>query len=507
MGMFNTVLLIEDNPGDARLVVEYLKERYGENCQVIQVNTLASGLQALRGNVIDIVLLDLGLPDSLGLDGVVSIHAEFPSMPVVILTGDNDDDKALEALRIGAEDYLAKQQADSVTLIRAMRHAVQRKRLGEQVKKNEALYRSLVDTAEEGIFQLSRTGEIMYANRRAALLLGISTPEEADGLVAIVRPFQSFVMPQDLVSVNYLLRIPNGERASCEFQLLRDDAAPCFVVAAAGVIDSLDGRESDLVVLLTDVTGRKLAEGELGRLKDDLEIQVARRTAELQLANAELHAVNRALAHDLRNPLNGILGLTRLVQRDASQHLPEPAQRRLHMVEQTALAMNEMISGLLSLASVGRKTLELQELDLSEMASAITNRLAETDSARQVAVTIQPGIHGTGDRSLVANILQNLLHNAWKYSSNSAHATIEFRCDASETGGVVYSVSDNGIGFDESESSMLFEPYQRLSSSDGFEGNGLGLAGVKRIIERHGGRIWATSIPNQKTTFSFTLGQ
>ena len=507
MAGFDNVLLIEDNPGDARLVTEYLGERFGDACRVCVVAQLAEGLRVLRehGDEVDIVLLDLGLPDSNGLDSVLALQAAAPAMPVVILTGDADDDKALQALRLGAEDYLAKQQADSVTLVRAMRHAVQRKQRTQQLRRSDVRYRTLVQTAEEGIVQLSRAGEIQCLNLRAAELLGLPAAALAADRPPLGRRLQSWVGPTDQVATDLLLRTPLGERFSCELQLVRDDQSPCFVIAAAGGVESRGGEEPGVVLLLTDITGRKLAEHELARLKDGLEAQVAQRTAALRSANAELEAVNRALAHDLRNPLNGIIGLTGLIRSDAASGLQPQTRDRLQLVEKTALDMNELISGLLSLGTLGRQPLNWQTLDLSALVRSIAQRLCETAPARRVTLRVQPAVEAGGDRALIINVLQNLLHNAWKYSSRAPMAVIEFGAQG-QGEDRIFSVTDNGVGFDADESAALFEPYQRLRSAQGVEGHGLGLASAKRIVERHGGRIWATSEPGVRTRFCFTLG-
>ena len=505
MAGFNNVLLIEDNPADARLVTEYLRERFGDVCRVRQVPTLADGINAMREHDVDIVLLDLGLPDSVGLEGYITIQAHAPATPVVILTGDADEDKALRALRVGAEDYLAKQEADGVTLIRAMRHAVQRKQLTQQLRHSEARYKTLVEIAEEGILQLSRAGAIRSMNRRAAVMLGVADHGvKRDGTPQ--RRLQDSVAPADRVLLNLLLSTPVGERSSGELQLLRDDLAPCYVIAAASAVEPRAGEDAEVVLLLTDVSGRKLAEGELARLKNELEAQVAERTAALQSTNLELQTVNRTLVHDLRNPLNGIIGLAGLIRSDPSSGLHEQAQRRLQLVEKTALDMNELISGLLSLGTLGRQPLNRQLLDLSALVAGIAQRFSESAPERRASIRVQPGVEASGDRVLVTSMLQNLLHNAWKYSSQAAPTIIEFSAAPDEGDGRVFSVSDNGVGFDPAESAALFEPYQRLRSAQGFEGHGLGLASAKRIVERHGGRIWATSSPGVRTTFFFTLG-
>ena len=303
MTAFNSVLLIEDNPGDARLVTHYLDERFGADCSVQCAPTLALGIRALQGAGVDVILLDLGLPDRCGLGTYTEINRHAPRTPVVILTGDHDEDPAVEALRQGAEDYLARQDADSVTLLRAMRHAVQRRHMSEQLRDSEARFRALVETAEEGILQLDRAGTVLYLNARAARLLG-TAPIDTDAAPA--RPavnLTQWLRDGDRAAVQALLRAPVGERTSCELEITRAGAEPCWVIAAAGGITSRAARPSETVLLLTDITGRKLAEGELQRLRRDLEALVTERTAQLLATNFDLQTVNRSIAHDLLNPL------------------------------------------------------------------------------------------------------------------------------------------------------------------------------------------------------------
>lgn len=378
MSVFKSVLMIEDNPGDARLVRGYLDERFGQACAVRQAGTLADGLVALRAEAADVVLLDLGLPDSQGLAGFLAVQRAAPATPVVILTGHDDEQLALQALGTGAEDYLAKADTDGATLLRAMRHATQRRQLSERLRNCEAQGRAIIETAEEGI--------------------------------------------------------------------------------------------------------------------------------RLQQANTELRALSRALAHDLRSSLHRIIGMTQLVIREAQELLPTTAWRRLQLVEQSALDMSSLIGRLAELRAQREQRLERETLDLSAVALSIAERLDAASPRRRVRWRIAPGLSAAGDRALVNSVLQNLLENAWKYARTQAQAEIEFGCEAPADAEPVFFVRDNGVGFDMAQAGRLFTAFERLPTSAGHEGTGLGLFSARRIVERHGGRIWADSAAGAGAVFRFTLG-
>jgi len=493
------VLLIEDNPGDARLVTEYLRERFGDECAVLGARTLAAGLEALRTTQVDLVLLDLCLPDSTGLDTFYQVHAQAPRTPVVILTGDDDDAQATEALRVGAEDYLAKKHADSVALIRTMRHAVQRRHAADAARSSEVGWRALVDTMEEGIVQVDAGGCIRFANARVADMLGLALPTLHG------RRLLESVDPAHRAAAAGLLGIAPGSRASGELCLRRGDGMETWVVAAAGRMTALHSGWTETVVMLTDITGRRPADAELRRLKAQLEERVAERSAQLEAANADLEAFNHSVAHDLRAPLNAILGFASILQEDAAGLLSTTQQRHLQFIERSAQSMNELIGGLLALAKVARQDLACQDLDLSAMAAAIVEHLAREQPQHRVEWHIEPGLCCHGDPVLMGVVLQNLLHNAWKYTGGVPRPQVHFGLAPMPLQGLVYYVRDNGVGFDMAWAGRLFMPFQRLPSAQVFAGTGLGLATVRRIVERHGGRIWAESEPGTLTTFFFSL--
>lgn len=499
MNSLSSVLLIEDNPGDARLVTEYLSERFGDECEVHGARTLADGLAALRRTPVDLVLLDLSLPDSTGLDTFHQVHAQAPHTPVVIFTGDDDDDLASEALRVGAEDYLSKQHADGVALIRTMRHAVQRRRAAETLRHSEAHYRGSIETAEEGILQVDAGGCIRFANAHAAHMLGLVLPALQGRSLADV------VDPACQATAARLLAIAPGTRASGALRLLRSDGTQVWAIAAVGRMTALHSGWMEMVVMLADITGLRVAEAELACLQSQLEVRVAERTAQLEAVNADLEAFNHSVAHDLRAPLNAILGFASVLRHDTESLLTIQHQQHLRFIEHSAQSMDGLIGGLLSLAGVARQDLVAKDLDLSAMAEAIMERLAHEQPQRRLTWRIDAGTHARGDPAMLAIVLQNLLHNAWKYTAATAQAQVRFGPAPPPAPPGVYVVQDNGIGFDMALAGKLFMPFQRLHSARDYAGTGIGLATVRRIVERHGGRIWAESLPDVSTSFYFTL--
>jgi PAS domain S-box-containing protein len=253
-----------------------------------------------------------------------------------------------------------------------------------------------------------------------------------------------------------------------------------------------------------DITPQKTAEAEVRRLNADLERRVAERTAELEASNRELEAFAYSVAHDLRTPLRAIDGFSQAVLLQSATPVDEAMRSSLDRVRAASQRMGRMIDDLLRLARVTRGELKRQEIDLSVLAQEILFDLRQAEPRREVEVVIQPGVRGNGDPILMHAVFENLFSNAWKFTRRKAHARIEFgrRKTAS---GEAYFVSDNGAGFDMAYANKLFSPFQRLHGAEEYAGNGIGLATVHRILQRHGGRIWAEAAPNRGATFYFTL--
>jgi PAS domain S-box-containing protein len=261
-----------------------------------------------------------------------------------------------------------------------------------------------------------------------------------------------------------------------------------------------------------DVTSRKDAERaalrgaqEIQALNANLERQVQQRTLYLQRANKNLTAFSYSIAHDLRTPLRALSGYAEVLVEEYGKTLGETGNGYAGRIQAAAEHMATLIDDLLQLSWVSQAEMNLQEVDLSAEVTAICDRLRADNPDRRVSTTVADGVRVTADRNLIRTVLENLLHNAWKFTAGRDNATIEFATVSVDDATVCCYVRDNGVGFDFAYASKLFQPFQRLHAVGEFPGTGMGLASVQRIVERHGGRTWAEGSVDRGATFYFTL--
>jgi len=264
-----------------------------------------------------------------------------------------------------------------------------------------------------------------------------------------------------------------------------------------------DGKPSRLV-MSNDVTDREVARLDIQRLNEELEQRVFDRTAQLLVANNELEAFSYSVSHDLRAPLRHINGFSLALLEDYIDVLDETGKNYLREVRAASLEMSLLIEDILQLARVARSAMTRERVDLSGMVHTIVNSLKAESPDRNVIVKIEDELTARGDKRLIEVMLNNLLGNAWKFTSKTEAPEISFgrQVDSNQTR---YFVRDNGAGFDMKYVDKLFGAFQRLHNKSEFEGTGIGLATVQRIVRRHGGNIWAEAGVNDGATFYFTL--
>jgi PAS domain S-box-containing protein len=278
-----------------------------------------------------------------------------------------------------------------------------------------------------------------------------------------------------------------------------------IIVASHWVIHKNEDNEPRVILEVNnDVTERKQAEQEIRRLNQELEQRVQDRTAQLQAANKELEAFSYSVSHDLRAPLRHINGFSQALVEDYTDQLDDVGRGYLQEVRSASQEMAQLIDDLLQLSRVTRSEMRREPINLSDLAQTVVAELRKRQPERNVTVQIEKGLLTEADKRLVRIVLTNLLGNAWKFTAGKDDPQIAFGHE-SENGDIVYFVRDNGAGFDMAYVNRLFGAFQRLHTAAEFEGTGIGLATVQRIINRHAGRIWAEGSVNHGATFYFTL--
>jgi signal transduction histidine kinase/DNA-binding response OmpR family regulator len=523
------ILLVDDDDASRAATAAVLAE-LGEN--VVEAK---SGLEALRACLqadFAVVVLDLLKPELDGFEIAAMIRARPRSenTPFLFLTGSEPALVQVKGYAVGAVDFLRK-PADPFVLRSKVRIFVSLWRQSRALLRAEVRLRELEATelhrrAEERAGAERARGEAKLRgvlDKQAVIFQSVpvvlhtrslDTPSRVTWVSANVERVLGFpdarfaldpelwaarLHPEDRPLVTEaLLGLARSGRASFEYRWRGADEAWRWlkehVVTAQG----------EIVGTWLDIGEHKRLEEALQRVNEDLDRRVAQRTGELAATVEELDSFSYAVSHDLRTPLRSLAGFTQILLAQWPGEPGPTAREAVDRIDAAVKRMAQLIDDLLRLSQVARLEVQHAPADLSAMAAEIVDGLRAMEPDRDVRVDVQPGLVADVDQRLVRIALENLLANAWKFTRPRATAHLSFGAEP-DTAPVVYRVRDDGVGFDMAYVRQLFRAFHRLHPADEFEGTGIGLATVRRVVQRHGGDIWAESAPGEGATFYFTL--
>jgi hypothetical protein len=379
-----------------------------------------------------------------------------------------------------------------------------RYRAEEALRESEQRYRTAMEVAPEAIVVLDvEAGRFIDANQNAVRLYGLTKEQllQTDP-IALSPPTQPDGRPSREAATEKLLAAVHGDTPVFEWVHLNSagQEVPCEI----RLVRLPAGQRKLVRGSVLDISARKHAEAEIRRLNAELEERVRQRTAQLEAANHELESFSYSVSHDLRAPLRSIDGFSQALLEDCGDRLDEKGKDYLQRVRAATQRMGQLIDDLLNLSRITRSEIRRERVDLSALARGIVAELQQREPGRDVTVTIADGLVVEGDSRLLRVVLENLLGNAWKFTSRQPKAAIEFGKTMTD-GLPTFFVRDNGAGFDMTYVRKLFGAFQRLHTQRDFPGSGIGLATVQRIIQRHGGRVWAEGAVGQGATIWFRL--
>lgn len=501
------ILHVDDSLHDRQLVLDALKNSE-EEYDVIEAVSREQFEEVIRNDDFDLVLSDFNILGFDGLQVLQVIKEKYPDVPVIIVTGTGSEEVAIQAMKMGASDYVIK----TVHHIKGLPAIIQRVLKSNEIiqdhnralialRENEELFRTAFESAAIGVALVGLDGNYINANETFCKMIGYSLEE------LVHHSFNDFTHPEDLDSGNMVLSqmVAGGKSIGVfEKRYIHKNGEVIWVNISSGFVKKASQNRQYIVTYVQNITNRKRTEAELLRLNESLEHRVRQRTSELQLANSELEAFSYSVSHDLRAPLRAIHGYTNILLEDHRQLLDDEGKRLCDEIMSNASRMGRLIDDLLAFSRIGKNVSVRLEIDMEELARTVTNELISPLDATRITVGLAKLPPAFGDMAMIKQVWINLISNALKYSSKKEHAEIEigFQKDRTET---IYFVKDNGVGFDMQDAGRLFRPFHRLHSTRDYEGSGIGLAIVNRIIRRQGGRVWAEAEAGKGASLFFTM--
>lgn len=375
----------------------------------------------------------------------------------------------------------------------------ERKRAEESKLKAESRYKALIENSSEGITLMDKDFFVIYRSPSTVKILGWTQEERAN------QPRLQGIHPDDREHFHQAMKDTVKDPSQSILVNYRVKHKQGHYLWLEGLMTNmLSNPDVEAIVLnFREITERKAAEQQISEMNNELERKVLERTAQFEAVNKELEAFSYSVSHDLRAPLRAIDGYASMIEEDYEKLLDEEGRRLLGNIQQNAKKMSALIDDLLAFSKLGKKVIQKKELDMNELLEGVLMDLSKSQS-NHATILSDELLPAFGDYSLIHQVLYNLVSNAVKYSSKKEKPVVHVSSRA-EGNDVVYTVKDNGVGFDMKYAHKLFGVFQRLHTMEEFEGTGVGLAIVQRIITRHGGQVKAESVPDEGSVFSFSL--
>ena len=483
------VLLVEDNRGDARLIWEMLREVRVPHIEVEHAERLSTGLKCLTKGVTDVVLLDLSLPDGQGFETFSALHAQVPQVPVILLTGLDDEAAALRAVREGAQDYLVKGQVDGNLLVRAIRYAIERKQAEQELQASKESFRNIVEKNGDGILVVDQNGVVLFANPALESLLGCMANE----------------ISRDVLDLRHL----SGNRIELDIVRHGDGVGKGEIHVAETEWQA----KPAYLLTLRDITDRKGAEEEVHESNRLLTtaLDELNRTQRQIIQQERLSALGQmasGIAHDLNNTLTPILGFSRvLLKRIEGTDGKDTEERYLRMINMAAQDAATVVSHMRDFyrnRDEGEMFTGVSINDVVEHAISLTHaKLKDEAQATGITITVETDLREvpltSGNESELREVLTNLILNATDAMPDGGTLSIRTHRDGEH---VVVEVNDTGTGMTEEVRQNCFEPF---FTTKGTQGTGMGLAMAYGIVQRHAGKIDIETEPGKGTAFVIRL--
>jgi signal transduction histidine kinase len=448
------ILIAEDSPTQAEQLKYMLEEH---DFRVVVTRNGREALEAMRARKPTLVITDINMPEIDGYELSRRIRADerLADMPVILLTSLANPEDVFKGLECGADNFITKPYEKNNLLARI----------------HYLLANVHLRTREK--MQISM--EVFFAGQKHVI-----TSDRAQILNLLLSTYEAAVQK-------------NRELAQA-----RDDLAK--------LNEQLEEKVAERTASLAEeITERKRAEEHIRKLNEELELRVIKRTEQLTMANRELEAFSYSVSHDLRTPLRHVLGFAGILREKAASQLDESNQHYLKIISESVTRMGELIDDLLDFSRMGRAEMQMTAISLDQVVKDSLKDLENEVKERKITWKISPLGEIRGDASMLRQVLLNLIGNALKFTRTRAVAEIEIGCVPGKEEGMVVFVRDNGVGFDMNYAQKLFGVFQRLHRNEDFEGTGIGLANVQRIIQRHGGKAWAEGVVDVGATFYFSL--